>query len=95
MQPWRYRVASAVCSFCWLIWKRRCCLLVDDRYVDRGGFVSHGSNLVAEFIDEMKSDGLSRSNDSLARLCRGAPIRTVPFYRTSGKSGCVYVERLP
>ncbi|KAK8477862.1 hypothetical protein V6N11_029214 [Hibiscus sabdariffa] len=42
--------------FCWLAWKRRCSLLLDANYVDRGDFITHGLALAANYLDGFKSD---------------------------------------
>ncbi|KAK8600255.1 hypothetical protein V6N12_050111 [Hibiscus sabdariffa] len=38
----------------WLIWKRRCCLLFDDKYVERTDFISHGLRIAAEFVEGLR-----------------------------------------
>ncbi|KAK8572382.1 hypothetical protein V6N12_028437 [Hibiscus sabdariffa] len=59
--------------FCWLVWKRRCSLLLDVNYVERGDFVAHGLALVANFLDGFKSDPLLRNNG-----CVFAPMWSCP-----------------
>ncbi|KAL4325692.1 hypothetical protein GQ457_11G004850 [Hibiscus cannabinus] len=78
-------VASFVCScddpewpvrfvvFCWLLWKRRCGLLLDDGYVDRGDLVAHGLKIASDFTDGMKSEGVSHNLGTVV-----APTWTCP-----------------
>ncbi|KAK9031098.1 hypothetical protein V6N11_032490 [Hibiscus sabdariffa] len=44
---------------CWLLWKRRCGLLLDVGYVDRSDLVAHGLKLAVEFTVGMKGAGVS------------------------------------
>ncbi|KAK8504438.1 hypothetical protein V6N12_030534 [Hibiscus sabdariffa] len=58
--------------FCWLIWKRRCSLLLDDRYVERWDFVTHGLCLATEFIGGMIfQPGLIYKKEKIIRLSGG------------------------
>ncbi|KAK8552548.1 hypothetical protein V6N12_041137 [Hibiscus sabdariffa] len=59
--------------FCWLLWKRRCGLLLDDGYIDRGDLIVHDLKLASDFTNRMKSE------DSLARMFCGAPIGNDTF----------------
>ncbi|KAK8512984.1 hypothetical protein V6N12_030392 [Hibiscus sabdariffa] len=75
--------------FCWLLWKRRCGLLLDDGYVDRGDFVAHGLKLASDFTDGIKS------KDSLARMFCGAPIGNETFAEPPLEAVATMLHDLP
>ncbi|KAL4284355.1 hypothetical protein GQ457_16G011300 [Hibiscus cannabinus] len=58
---------------CWLLWKRRCGLLLDAGFVDRGDLVSYGLKLAAEFTEGMKVAAMPHGLDTVT-----APKWTCP-----------------
>ncbi|KAK9021680.1 hypothetical protein V6N11_011659 [Hibiscus sabdariffa] len=58
-EEWPVRFAM----FCWLAWKKRCSLLFDGLYVERGDFVEHGLALATNSMEGFRSESLQRNRE--------------------------------